>query len=78
MVDSLSWTRFYSEFADGLLKRRNDRKPLVDAIHGIHKELGFSIMTDNFKDGPSGPIQDICPFTVMSEFNRQLSNSSVS
>ena len=72
MVDSLSWTRFYSEFADGLLKRRNDRKPLVDAIHGIHKELGLRIMTDNFKDGPSGPIQDICPFTVMSEFNRQL------
>ena len=76
MVDSLSWTRFYSEFADGLLKRRNDRKPLVDAIHGIHKELGFSIMTDKFKDGSSGPIQDICPFTVMSEFNRHLADQN--
>ena len=72
----MSWTRFYSEFADGLLKRRNDRKPLVDAIHGIHKELGFSIMTDKFKDGSSGPIQDICPFTVMSEFNRHLADQN--
>ena len=76
MVDSLSWTKFYSEFADGLLKRRNDRKPLVDAIHGIHKERGFSIMTDKFKDGSSGPIQDICPFTVMSEFNRPLADQN--
>lgn len=72
MTDSLSWIGFYSEFADKLLRYRNNRKPLIDTIHGIHKELGFNIMTDKFKDGSSGPIRDICPFTVMSEFNRTL------
>ncbi|MYH04354.1 MAG: AAA domain-containing protein [Cenarchaeum sp. SB0669_bin_11] len=72
MADSLSWIRFYSEFADKLPRYRNDRKLLIDTIHGIHKELGFKIMTDKFKDGSLGPIQDICPFTVMSEFNRNL------
>lgn len=72
MADGLIWTEFYSEFADKLLEYRDDRGPLVDTIHEIHKELGFKIMTDKFKDGSSGPIQDICPFTAMSEFNRHM------
>ncbi|MDE0398507.1 MAG: AAA family ATPase [Candidatus Poribacteria bacterium] len=70
--DSPGWIEFYSEFADRLLRYRNDRRPLIDAIHGIHRELGFNIMTDKFKDGSSEPIQDICPFTTMSEFNRNV------
>ena len=76
MANNPSWIRFYSEFADKILGYRNDRKPMVDAIHEIHKELDFSEMTDKFKDGSSGPVQDMCPFTAMSEFNRSLTRQN--
>ena len=74
--DSPGWIEFYSEFADRLLRYRDDRRPLVDAIHKIHRELDLNEVTDWFRNDLSGPIQDICPFTAMGEFNRNLNRQN--
>ncbi len=68
------WTNFYTEFADKLLQYRHDREPLTQAIASIasrRPELPLAI-TDQFADGTSGPLIDICPFTTIGIFNRNL------
>ena len=72
------WTRFYEAMADTLLRYRYDRKPLVEAIAEIalrRPELPFAI-TDQFADGSTGPLRDICPFTAMGIFNRSLTDAN--
>ena len=65
------WTSFYSGFADGLLAFRHDRQALLAAIFGLPgKRVRY--LTDQFADGTSGPLRDICPFTTMGIFNRGL------
>ena len=72
-----SWTAFYSEFADRLLACRNDRRPLVNAIKAVSRTLPRPIpLQDNFPDGASGPIEDICPFTTFGLFNRGLTDEN--
>ena len=71
-----AWTEFYAEVADNLLQYRYDRDPLAAAIADIARrrpELPFAII-DQFADGSTGPLQDICPFTVMGIFNRRLTD----
>lgn len=73
-----AWTDFYSEVADKLLQYRYDRGPLAAAIADVahrRSELPFAI-TDQFEDGSTGPLQDICPFTAMGVFNRGLTNAN--
>src|SRR5690606_6629381 len=36
--------------------------------------LGY--LQDKFADGSVGPLQDICPFTVMGTFNRGLTDAN--
>lgn len=65
------WTRFYEAVADKLLEFREKRNELVTGIHDISERVdGFSKWQDQFTDGSSGPLKDICPFTVMGIFNR--------
>ena len=60
------WTGFYMEFADRLLAYREDRAPLVEAVHGAFDRHGLPFpRTDQFSDGSTGPLRDICPFTTM-------------
>lgn len=70
-----SWARFYEAMADKLLDFRKDRTRLVGAIHDIAGNVeGLSNLQDQFTDGSSGPLKDICPFTVMGIFNRGITD----
>lgn len=75
-VQRFGWTGFYMAVADALLRYRDDRRPLADGIAEIaarRPELRLRI-TDQFSDGSSGPLQDICPFTTMGLFNKNLND----
>ncbi len=78
MTDAkFGWTDFYMEFADKLLAHRGDRMPLVEAVHQTfaHPDLRFPL-TDQFQNGFEGPLQDICPFTIMGTFNRGVADTN--
>lgn len=82
-VQQFGWTGFYMAVADALLRYRDDRRPLADAIAKIAtpnpnrkpENLPFAI-TDQFADNTSGPLRDICPFTTMGLFNRGLKDDN--
>ena len=71
------WTKFYIAMADKLLGFRNKRAELVAGIHDIAGRVkGLSLRQDQFADGSSGPSKDICPFTTMGIFNRDISDAN--
>ena len=71
------WTRFYEAVVDKLLLFRNKRDELIAGIHVIaSKADGLSNLQDQFVDGSSGPLKDICPFTAMGIFNRGTSDAN--
>ncbi len=77
MDHRFAWTSFYEAFADQLLTFKDKRTELIDKIHAIAtKENSMYLVQDQFSDGTSGPLKDICPFTVMAMFNRQIKNSN--
>ena len=68
----------YQEFADGLLEYKDRRGELTRLFHEAFDESRMPFpREDRFSDGSRGPLQDICPFTVMASFNRgiKLANS---
>ena len=76
--ERFAWTEFYSEIADKLLRYQHDRSHLVEAIVDITRlrpDLPLAIM-DQFANGSSRPLQDICPFTAMGIFNRNLTDAN--
>ena len=71
------WTRFYEAVADKLLTFRNQRDELISGIHAIASKVdGLSNLQDQFADGSSGPLKDICPFTTMGIFNRGITDAN--
>ena len=71
------WTAFYEAVGRKLLGYAEDRKPLVEALHRIASRVkGLNHLNDHFPDGRSGPLQDICPFTVFGTFNRGLTDEN--
>lgn len=71
------WTRFYEAVADKLLTFRNRREELISGIHAIASKVdGLSNLQDQFGDGSSGPLKDICPFTAMGIFNRGITDAN--
>jgi len=71
------WTRFYEEIADKLLLYRDKRKELLDAVYDIGTRVReFTYLHDKYQDGTTGPLKDICPFTVMGTFNRTLTDEN--
>ena len=71
------WTAFYEAVAEKLLAYANNREPLIAGIHEIGKHVPkFQILQDKFPDGSSGPLQDICPFTAMGIFNRNMTDDN--
>ena len=71
------WTGFYEAVADQLLTFRNRRDELISGIHMIASKVGAaSYLQDQFVDGSSGPLKDICPFTVMGMFNRGITDAN--
>lgn len=72
-----NWTTFYEAVADKLLAFRDKRAELVAGIHDIAGRVdGLSNLRDQFADGSSGPLKDICPFTVMGIFNRGITDAN--
>lgn len=71
------WTDFYEAIAEKLLDHAKDRSSLITGIHQIATQVqGLSYLQDKFPDGSSGPLQDICPFTVMGTFNRSMTDAN--
>jgi 5-methylcytosine-specific restriction protein B len=71
------WTKFYEAVADHLLGFREKRAALVAGIHDIAGRVeGLKNLQDQFADGSSGPLQDMCPFTVMGIFNRGTTDAN--
>lgn len=71
------WTRFYEAVADKLLTFKDKRDELIAGIHSIASKVdGLSNLQDQFADGTSGPLKDICPFTAMGIFNRGITDAN--
>ena len=72
-----NWTRFYEAVADKLVGFREKRSELVAGIHAIAARVeGASNLQDQYADGTSGPLKDICPFTTMGIFNRGITDAN--
>lgn len=73
--EDFPWTRFYESVADKLLGFKDKRNELVEGIHEIVEQVeGLSGYEDTYKDGTTGPLRDICPFTTIGIFNRNHNN----
>ncbi len=71
------WTQFYEALADKLLDFKDDRQLLVMGIHDIAKRVeALTHLTDQFPDGETGPLKDICPFTTIGIFNRHITDEN--
>lgn len=71
------WTKFYEAVADKLLDFKEKRNELITGIHSIASQVdGLSNLQDQFSDGTSGPLKDICPFTAMGIFNRGITDAN--
>ncbi len=70
------WTSLYETLADKLLEYEDRRDELVSGVHRIASKIGVaSYLQDQFVNGSTGPLKDICPFTVMGMFNRGITDS---
>lgn len=71
------WIPFYEEFADSLLKYKNNRKELIDKIYKCYDENNIQIATLE-GDGAGKSIFpfDIDPFTVFALFNKKISDDN--
>lgn len=68
--NSFPWVPFYESIPEKLLDFRNKRDDLVGKIHEIADRFAIGGYKDKFKDGDTGPLKDICPFTTIGVFNR--------
>ena len=75
-ADRFAWSTFYTAFADHLLAYRDDRQPLISALHELSKLQVPLRVEDRFSDGSSGILRDICPFTTFGLFNRGITNDN--
>ncbi|MBF0446189.1 MAG: AAA family ATPase, partial [Magnetococcales bacterium] len=75
--EKFKWTLFYEDFADKLIGFKNNREELVTGIHAIAAQVdGLSNLQDQFQDGTTGPLKDICPFTTIGIFNRSITDTN--
>ena len=71
------WTRFFEAVASKLLGFIDKREELITEIHAIASRVaGLSNLQDQFRDGTTGPLKDICPFTAMGIFNRGITDDN--
>ena len=71
----VAWTAFYEELADKLLTYRNRRGELLAGIYEFSLKVA-GLSKSLLEDGEGNPLRDICPFTVMSLFNRQIADEN--
>ena len=66
-----AWVRFYESVANKLREFKYRRNELVKGIHKIVEQVdNLSGYDDKFKDGTTGLLKDICPFTSIGLFTR--------
>ncbi len=68
---------FYMELAGKLVDYSDNRDELLELVFPALEESGAPYkLTDTYADGTTGPLRDICPFTVLASFNRGISNAN--
>jgi len=66
------WIEIYQEFANKLLEYKNNRMELIVILQNIYSELNLKYpLIDGNEIG-----KDVCPFSVMGIFNRQISEDN--
>lgn len=71
------WTRFYVAVADKLLEYRDRREELIKGIQAIVADKEYvNVPQDKSADGSLGILTDICPFTIMALFNREIGDEN--
>lgn len=72
-----TWTIFYSAVADAIRKFKDNRKALIEIMVAVSEENSdYVLFQDTFADGSRGVWKDVCPFTVIGVFNRQMTNKN--
>lgn len=69
-----SWIPYYTEFADKLMRFRNNRKSLLALIYKHREELLARYLHD--EGGDEDLLVDIDPFTVLGIFNRNITEEN--
>lgn len=73
--ENYNWINFYMEFADNLLKYKNNRKILIDKIQKVFNNLYINMGILKWDIDRNLIVSyDIDPFTIFSLFNKQISN----
>lgn len=77
-ADVFAWTGFYQAFADKLLGWRNSRADLIVRLRDLSTRIeGLAYLGgDQFPNGTSGFLEDICPFTTIGIFNRRMTDAN--
>ena len=65
-----SWIKFYTEFANALLKYRNNRQELIRIIKKVFESVDMKLP----KLEKDNLVIDIDPFTVFALFNKNLTD----
>lgn len=66
------WIDIYQEFANRLLDYKRNREELIKILQEIYAELNLNYL---LKDG-NEVGKDVCPFSVMGLFNKQISEKN--
>lgn len=66
------WIDIYQEFANKLLDYKNNREELIRILQNIYSELDLNYP---LKDG-NDVGKDVCPFSVIGIFNKQISEKN--
>lgn len=76
------WVPFYQAVANALLAYKNKREELLKEIifplesWMNENNIPFTSLNDTYSGGSRGPLKDICPFTIMATFNRNIKDKN--
>lgn len=70
------WVSFYEEFADKLLKYKDNREELIKKIYRIYEIAEIKMPTMERRIDGSTDLIDMDPFTVFAMFNKQITDEN--
>ena len=70
------WADFYEGYRRKLPNTQTTEHRSFQGIHQIAQRVQAGLSAGQTPDGSSGPLQDICPFTVMGTFNRGMTDAN--
>lgn len=70
------WVSFYEEFADKLLKYKDNREELIKKIYDIYDITEIKMPTMERRIDGSTDLIDVDPFTVFGMFNKQITEAN--